>query len=101
MRAFVAVLLLGFSLFPGMALAKKKPPQIIPALANAKVIGVRCDSGQSPISPQACQQVIASLRSLLGDAFNIFRPDVISHPLGFSAQADESQPDLYIEVWNG
>lgn len=100
MRPIVAVLLLAFLVFPRMASAKKKPLKIIPALANAKVIGVQCNSSNAPISPQACRQVVASLQSLLGGYFKVVKTEVVADPLGFSARTGAGQPDVTIEAWD-
>ena len=59
----VAVVLPALLLLPRIASARKHPPQIIPEMANAKVVGVQCTVS---VGPNPCDTVMAELRTALG-----------------------------------
>ena len=43
----------------------RKPPEPIPVLVHAKVLGIHCDAGQNIVEPKACQTIIDLLRASL------------------------------------
>jgi hypothetical protein len=88
------VMLLGLSLFPSIALAGKKPPEVIPALENAKVIGVYCTKSDYDY----CHVIVGDLQSHLAQWFEVIR---LTEHLGADGKIsfpDIGRCDLEIDV---